>query len=76
LREFSKRSLVSGPVVQSSGIEVGSIRPDQCVGLRINANLIEQPKISQRGVQLTGKNRSKADRLLCTVVKSDSQHVV
>ncbi len=64
-----------GPVMQRGWIEDRSVGPDQRIHLGIDPNLAKHPLVPEWTVQLTGKNRSKIDRLLRPVIEADPKRV-
>src|SRR2546425_12142064 len=61
------------PVVQSRGIEVRAIRPDQRLHFGINPYLIEEREITQRLIQFPSQDGMEIDRLLRAVIKPHPQ---
>jgi hypothetical protein len=63
------------PIMQRRGVKVCAIWPNQRVHLGVNADLIEQPHVSERGIQFTGQDRLKVDGLNRSVVELNPQRI-
>jgi len=63
------------PIVQGFWIEIGPVRPHQCMHLGIDADLIEQRQVAQRCVDLAGQDGPEVDDLLSCVVEPHRQGV-
>lgn len=74
--KFSECRLMQRPVMQRGRIEVGSVRPDQRIGFRIDTNLIEQVEVPQGAKQFARKNWSKVDCLFGIIVKANRESVI
>ena len=61
--------------MQRRGIKVCPVRPNQCVHLGVNADLVEQSHVSKRGIQFTGQDRFEVDELRRSVVELNPQDV-
>ena len=59
------------PIVKRGRIKISTIRPDECVHLRINPHLIKKQFIHQRSKQLALENWTKIDYLSRLIVESD-----
>src|SRR5207302_7239509 len=76
LHEFSEGLSMCRPIVESGRVEIGPVWPHQRLDLGINPNLIEEPQIAERAVQLTGQNGTEIDDLLGLILESNPQRVV
>lgn len=62
--------------MQCGWVEIRSIRPDQCVDLAVDLDLVEEGQIPKRPKQLARQNGSEIDNPLRSVIKRDAQYVV
>ena len=72
---LDKGRLAFGPIVESGGVEVSAVRPDEHMRFRIDSDPIEQRLIPKRSVQFSPQNRLKIDDLFRSVVKDDAQRI-
>lgn len=75
LGSLTQRLLVVRPIMQDRGIKVGAIGPNQRVHLSINADLVEQPHISEGRIQFTGQDGFEIDGLGRGVFEVNPQSV-
>jgi hypothetical protein len=64
-----------GPAVQGGRFKVCSVGPDQGVDCGINPTLVEQLRVAQWVLQLTGHDRLKIDCLRGPVIKANAERV-
>ena len=67
---------VGFPVTKDGGIEVGSVRPYDCVNFRIDSDLLEQSDVTKRAVHLTVKNPFEINHFLRSIAEGDLKRVV
>ena len=63
------------PIVKCGRIKIGSIRPDKCVNLRVNLDLVEEPYVAQGSKQFASEHRLKVNRLFRVVIKAHAKRV-
>jgi len=68
--------LAGGPVMQSGGVEVSSIRPHESPHLWIDFDGGEELGISKGTIELALENLLEVDDLCTAVIKADSQAMV
>jgi hypothetical protein len=61
--------------VKGSGVEVGTVGPNQSVDFGIDAHLIEEPKIAQGAKEFAGENGTEVDQLFGVVIEANTQRV-
>src|SRR5262245_45935881 len=61
--------------MQSGGVEVGSIRPNQCVDLRVDSDLVKDFHIVKRRVQLTEEHRPEVNGLSGVIIEMNPECV-
>ena len=59
--------------MEGSRIKIGAVRPDQGVNLRIQPNLAEKIRITERAIQRSGKDWPEIDFAHQAITKCDSQ---
>ena len=59
--------------MKGSRIKIGAVRPDQGVDLRIQPNLAEKIRITERPIQRSGKDRPEIDFAHQAITEYDSQ---
>ena len=64
------------PIVKRGWIKVSTIRPDECLHLRVNTHPIKKYFIYQWSKQLALKNWSKIDDLSRCIVEPDPDSIV
>lgn len=74
--KFAKSLCVSWPIVESFGVEIGSIWPNQRVCFAIYADTVEQGSISKWTIQVTVQDRFEVDRLGCAVGEMNFNDVI
>ena len=70
-----KSGLVLRPVVKRRRIEVGSAWPDDGVNLRVERDLCERRRVTERSVKLALQNRLEINRASQTVVEVQTQRI-
>ena len=59
--------------MKGSRIKIGAVRPDQRVDLRIQPNLAEKIRITERTIQRSRKDRPEIDFAYQAIAECDSQ---
>lgn len=75
LRVFNEFLFYLRPVVQIGGIEIGVIRPDQCLYFGIESHLVEKRQVAERAVNFAVQDRLEVNGLFCVVVELYPQSV-
>src|SRR5882724_7406747 len=63
------------PVVEGRGIEIGAIRPDQRLRLRVDPHLLKERAIGERPIELAGQEGREVDHPRGLVLKADPQGI-
>ena len=61
--------------MQGRRIKIGTIGPNESLNFRVNLNLIEHGKITQRSIKFADKHKLKVDSLFTAVIKRNTQRV-
>ena len=59
--------------MKGSRIKIGAVRPDQGVNLRIQPNLAEKIRVTERAIKRSGKHRPEIDFAHQAITECDSQ---
>ena len=59
--------------MKGSRIKIGAVWPHQCVDLRIQPNLAEEIRITERAIQRSGQDRPEIDFMYQAITECDSQ---
>src|SRR5882724_8176863 len=63
------------PVVEGRGIEIGAVRPDQRLRLRVDPHLLKERAIGERPIELAGQEGREVDHPRGLVLKADPQGI-
>jgi hypothetical protein len=69
LRASYNFRFIAVPIVQSCGVEIGSVWPHDRMSFCVNANLIEQSLVPKRPEQLPLQNGAEVDYLVGAVIE-------
>jgi len=62
-------------VIQGCWIEVCTVRPNQCVNLRVDSNAVKKVHVVKRPIQFTRQDRSEVDGLSGAIVETNLERM-